>query len=398
MSHNDTFTITELNPAPAGASHGFALAGIMDAHCSERLRTLLGVDLGTRVVLDFAQVAQVNSMGLAQLLRLLDAWHSKGVRIEAVNANRMTSVLFKMTGLNRYFDNSVPRPASAAAVAPAFGVSSKPQAVPASPAVAGSAVPDRLTFQVCAQSVSQMSGWYFCNNYLQRKLERSIRINVAPPANTFDVQANEAHLMFVKPFEACHLMRNRGYQALARPLDEADEVVVVARAADARKRWGQFAGARAATATPNSFAYLLGRYLCEESGLDSARLPMEFAGNDIKALMLLLRGQADLLFMSHKTYCELSELSRRDTRVLEISQTQFAYPMLCASPQVAGVHGALRDALTGMGADPTGLSVLKELSSQGWVSLAKEEIDMLALLYERYALPSSAQASACATA
>jgi len=391
MKPHDTFTITPLNPAPAGASHGFALSGIMDAHCSERLRTLLGLDLGSRVVLDFAQVAQVNSMGLAQLLRLLDAWHAKGVKIEAVNANRMTSVLFKMTGLNRYFDNSaapaarqaqsgvtISRPSSVAQSAP------PPQTAPA-PDRAAQPIPDRLTFQACAQSVNQMSGWYICNNYLQRKLDRNIRINVAPPANTFDVFANEAHLMFVKPFEACHLLRNRGYQALARPLDEPDEVVVVARASDGRKHWADFAGARVVTATSSSFVYLLGRYLCEESGLASADLAMQFAGNEIKALMLLLRGQADLLFMSHKTYRELSELSRRDTRVLEASQTQFAYPMFCASPQVGGVHGVLRDALTEMAGCSTGSGVLKELYVQGWVPLAKEEIDMLTLLYDRYA-------------
>ena len=35
------------------------------------------------VVLDFAAVARINSMGLAQLLRLLEHWRGQGLRVEA---------------------------------------------------------------------------------------------------------------------------------------------------------------------------------------------------------------------------------------------------------------------------------------------------------------------------
>jgi anti-anti-sigma factor len=388
MNTHETFTVTALNPAPAGATHGFALAGIMDAHCAEGLRTLSGIHPDAKVVLDFAQVAQVNSMGLAQFLRLLEAWRAKGIKVDVVNVSRMTSVLFKMTGLNRYFESAGQTAASSAVrqVAAQGGGAMSRSSEAAPVADSGDpAAPERLTFQVCAQSINQMNGWFFCNNYLQRKLERNVRIDVAPPAQTFDIQASNAHLMFVKPFEACHLLRQRGYRALARPLDEADEVVVVARASDARQGWEDFAEARVATALPNNFVYLLGRYLCDESGLDSARLSVEFTGNEIKGLMQLLRGQADLLFMLHKTYRELSELSRRDTRVLEASQTQFAYHMLCVSPQAGGVQAPLLDALTGMAGDSAGAGVLKELYVQGWVPVAQEEIDMLTLLYDRYA-------------
>jgi anti-anti-sigma factor len=388
MNTNNTFTVTPLNPAPGGVTHGFALAGAMDAHCAPALAALADLEPGSAVVLDFALVSQVNSMGLAQFLRLLEAWKSRGVRTEVANVNRMTSILFKMTGLNRYFGH----PASPAArpAAPGGGAlprsagAAVPPPVAAVPDGGDPAVPDRLSFQVCAQSIQQMNGWFFCNNYLQRKLERGVRINVAPPALTFDPQAHEAHLMFVKPFDACHLLRRRGYRALVRPLDEPDEVVVVARAADTRLGWEDFAGARVATAFRDSFVYLLGRYLCDESGVDSARLSIDFTGNEIKGLMQLLRGQVDLVFMLHKTYRELSDLSRRDTRVLEASQTQFAYHMLCVSPQAGHVRGPLLETLTGMADDPAGAGVLKELDMRGWVPVAPEEIEMLALLYDRY--------------
>jgi ABC-type phosphate/phosphonate transport system substrate-binding protein len=299
----------------------------------------------------------------------------------------MISVLFKMTGLNRYFSNAEKDNASQqqvwqerrAIITPVQNTDS------VASDVAAQSASSRLLFQVCAQSINQMNAWFLFNNYLQRQLGRNVRVNVEPPANTFDVNATDAHLMFVKPFEACYLVRQRGYHALARPLDEAKEVVVVVRASDERKAWQDFTGAKVITASRNSFIYLLGRYLCDESGLDSAQLQFDFSGNDIKALMQLLRGQADILLMSHKTYRELSELSRRDTRVLEASQTQFAYPMLCAAPSLVDSHGLLRNIFTEMTGNPAGVDILKDLDLQGWLPMAQEEVDMLTLLYDRYA-------------
>lgn len=372
------FAVTPLQPAPAGATHGFALAGTMDAHCADALRPLARLAPESKVVLDFALVTQVNSMGLAQFLRLLEAWRTRRVQAEAVNLNRMTSVLFKMTGLNRYFTNAPAAPAPRRP--PAAPLPTAPVATPDLPAL-----PERLDFQVSAQSINQMNGWFFCNNYVQRKLAHNVRIDVAPPAQTFDVDASAAHLLFVKPFDACHLIRQRGYRALVRPVDDADEVVIVSRAAETRRHLTEFAGARVATALAKSFVYLLGRHLCDESGLDSSRLAIEFTGNEIKGLMQLLRGQVDLLFMLQRTYRELSDLSRRDTRVLDASQTQFAYHLVCADPAIAPLHEPLRQLWTGMANDPAGAGVLRELDVGGWVPVAPDELDMLTLLYDRYA-------------
>lgn len=76
-----------------------------------------------QVVMDFAAVARINSMGLAQLLRLLEHWRGQGLRLEARGLNRTLSMLFKMTGLMRYFAG--PEGAAAAvasASAPAAGL------------------------------------------------------------------------------------------------------------------------------------------------------------------------------------------------------------------------------------------------------------------------------------
>ncbi|MFZ2727517.1 MAG: PhnD/SsuA/transferrin family substrate-binding protein [Methylococcaceae bacterium] len=378
------FTITTLQAIPSDATHGFALAGTMDAHSATALQPLLNIEPGSKMILDFAQVVQVNSMGLAQFLRLLNAWHAKDIGVEVVNVNRMISVLFKMTGLNRYFSNAEKDNASQRQTLQEKETTAK-TIESVSLATTEQSASSRLLFQVYAQSINQMNGWFLFNNYLQRQLGRNVRVNVAPPANTFDINTADAHLMFVKPFEACYLLRERGYQALARPMDEAKEVVIVVRALDERKDWLDFAGAKVITASRNSFIYLLGRYLCDESGLDSSQLQFEFSGNDIKALMQLLRGQADILLMSHKTYRELSELSRRDTRVLETSQTQFAYPMLCAAPSLLDSHELLSNIFTEMQDSPVGSDILKELDLQGWIPMAREEVDMLTLLYDRYA-------------
>ena len=44
---------------------------------------------------------------------------------------------------------------------------------------------------------------------------------------------------------------------------------------------------------------------------------------------MLLKGQADLLFMLKKTYYGLSGMTRKSTRVVDESDTQFAFHLFC---------------------------------------------------------------------
>lgn len=70
------------------------LTGDVDVTAGEVFDALPDVPADHKVILDFEAVVRVNSMGLAQLMRCLENWKSNGISTEAINLNRMVSMLF----------------------------------------------------------------------------------------------------------------------------------------------------------------------------------------------------------------------------------------------------------------------------------------------------------------
>jgi anti-anti-sigma factor len=378
MKLSDVLTITQ--HACDGSQYRFECVGSVDTHAQYVLQGLRDTPpAGASVTLDFAKVERVNSMGLSLLLKVFEQWESKNIRIEVQNLNRMVGMLFKITGLGRFIHG-----AGAADVAAPGGKKIVEPTQPLHPehasavgaAAAGNA---KLNFVASLQSGSQLSGWYLLNTYLQRRTQRVIHFEQRQ-----DIKDGGAiDLFFAKPFEACAIMREKGFIPLMRPIGEADEVVILLRANEERSL-AELENANVVTANEGSFVYLLGRFLCDESGLDSAKFNFQFAGNEIKALQMLIRKQADVLFMLKKTYQGLSSLSRQNVRIHDESSTDFAFHLFCVAPYMKDNVDSLGDILRGMRSDEQGAEILKDIDCQGWCKPEEGELSMLQTVFERY--------------
>ncbi len=381
------------------------LIGEMDVTAGTAFAQLDTTQPMQTVILDFAQVARVNSMGLAQLMRLLEQWRCQRIRMEAHHLNRTISMLFKMTGMNRYFGdtataspaptsstnpvlqatppavrNTPPRPAPVPRAAPPQlrRVARAAPAPLATPAVST----NKMTFSVSLQSNQQLTGWYYLNTLLQRALDRPIAISINQLGANTDL-ANYA-LVFAKPFDACALITKHQFIPVVQPQDDTDEVSIIVRQTDQHKTMTDFANAKVVTAVEANFVFLLGRFFCDEYGLDSTQLQYHFTGNEITALKALLNGSADMLFMLKKNYHQLSRLSREATHVLNESETGLAYHMLLISPQYQGLRPQLTQALLDLPQQDKGAQVLQDLGIRGWNVPKDDEINMLLMLYNRY--------------
>lgn len=379
MTLADSLSINALPSEDKGLLR-YGLVGSVDAHSAPALAQLRSLADNSRVYLDFVRVERVNSMGLSLLLKLFEEWEKRGIKIEVDNPNRMVAMLFKITGLGRFLTSDVKLPSERGERGPSLASPVRPVQKPAAepaPAAGG-----KLNFVASLQIGAQLSGWYLLNTYLQRRLQQAIHFEQLPAGK--ELGQEPVDILFAKPFEACAMIKRRGFIPLLRPSGDADEVTIVMRADDPRplEELGQI---QAVTASQGSFVYLLGRFLCDENGLDSSRFTQHFAGNEIKALQMLLKQQADVLFMLKKTYHGLSSLTRSNTRVVDESDTQFAFHLLCIDPHIAAQRDALNQVFLAMGDDEQGRQILKDIQMDGWSVPQEGELGMLMQLYERYA-------------
>ena len=77
--------------------------GVVSAESSERFKTLLEEAAShSEVILDFSDVARVNSTGISAMLKALRDLHTQGKPVSIRGANHMTQMLFKMTGVQKF--------------------------------------------------------------------------------------------------------------------------------------------------------------------------------------------------------------------------------------------------------------------------------------------------------
>ncbi|TAL49631.1 MAG: transcriptional regulator, partial [Methylovulum sp.] len=181
------------------------------------------------------------------------------------------------------------------------------------------------------------------------------------------------------------LLLERNFQPLLRPIDQTDEVTLLVRADDPRQTLAEYQGGKIVTAAPDNFVYLLGRFLLEENEAAMSNMEYLFSGHDIKALQMLLKGSADILFMLSDTYRGLSGLTRKNLREIDQSETAFAFHLFSVAPHCAGLGSALSDVLLDMSLDSQGRQVLADLGIPGWIKPTQDECDMLVMLFNRYA-------------
>lgn len=358
----------------------FDCIGSIDVHSAPVLEDMgqAAHQLHDKIELDFRNVERVNSMGLSLLLKLFDIWEKAGKEIKVLNMNRMTGMLFKITGLGRFINGASKKDSAknSNVIEPAAPFEAEKKAEQQSHSASAT-----LKFIANLQTGQQLSGWYMFNTYLQRKLERAIHLE--QPKLGEDLKDLSTDILFSKPFDACALIQRRGFVPLARPSSEADEVVILMREDDDRKL-AEIKQPNVVTATQNSFVYILGRSLCDENEMDSESFKYTFAGNEIKALQMLLRKQADVLFILKKTYDGLSSFARGSTRKIDESETNFAFHLFCAAPYLNDISASFQDVLLNMQDDEQGQQVLKDIDIESWCKPEEGELQMLKLLFNRY--------------
>lgn len=370
----------QIQPQPSAQAlvQQFNLIGTIDVEAIASLETLTILPANCAVELDFSLVQRVNSMGLAQLLKLFEHWQNQNISINVTNANRMIGVLFKMTGLSRFL-NDAQKSIPAVQVPVAKVIHSAPVTV----VNAETSNDGKLKLWVNAQNSHQMNGWYFFNTYLQRHTGREIQLELVHGAmNEQSSSIEQMDIVFTKPFEATRLLMENNFSPLLHPLNQTEEVTLLVRADDKRQKISDFHGGKVITATADSFVYLLGRFLLEETS--TTQLDYSFSGHDIKALQMLLKGQADILFIATETYRGLSSLTRNMLREIDQSETGFAFHLLCAAPHCSEIGNAITEVLLNMGQDSQGRQVLSDLGLEGWSKPKQDEINMLAMLFNRY--------------
>lgn len=229
----------------------------------------------------------------------------------------------------------------------------------------------------------RFAGWHMMNTLLQKR--SNIHIHLLTPASAHEqtdlVAAGNIDAIYANPFDAAHLIREKGYTAVARPKAKSDEMVIAAKADGNIKTLDDLkAGCKIAMAD-NRDVKLIGLRLLEAVDLAEADVTWQTTENYQAAARTLIKGEADAAFFLSEVYHSLSRLTLTQMHILIESDLSDITHVLLVKDQASITP--LTQALLSLSEDEEGKNVLNELGMpEGFEAMTEEDGEFMVDLME----------------
>lgn len=224
-----------------------------------------------------------------------------------------------------------------------------------------------------------MSGWFYFNTWMQRQLGIDMHLELYDSfeAQRADIRAGKVDLIYANPYDAAMLVREMGFKALVRPQQRRDEAVIAVPAESNVQSVEELSpGVRLAT-TGDPDVHTIGMIMLEPADLDASNISQQEYDSYILIAKALLRGEADVGFFLKDGFLELSDLIRKQMRVLVSSQISVVHHALLVGPNLQPRFEELQTKLLAMAEDEKGSGVLEAMSIQGWDRMSEEQTEFM---------------------
>jgi phosphonate transport system substrate-binding protein len=224
-----------------------------------------------------------------------------------------------------------------------------------------------------------LSGWYIFNTWLQKATDLNIHLHIYDDFHQQReaIQQDRVDLIYANPYDAAMLVRDKGFEALARPEGQSDEALIaVSHDSAVQSVEDLVPGTRLAT-TDDPDVHLMGMIMLEPANLDKSNVEMIPCDTYVLVAKELLKQTADAGIFLVEAYNGLSSIIRRQLRILVSGQIQVVHHCLMIGPEMKQHRDTLLNALLGMGKDLKGPGVLEALRFPGWEAVDHEEVEFM---------------------
>jgi phosphonate transport system substrate-binding protein len=228
-----------------------------------------------------------------------------------------------------------------------------------------------------------LTNWFLLNTRIQRITGQAFRATIYDDFSDLHRAYDSAgvDLVFANAADTARLVRDAGFTPVARPAGVSDEAAVVVAdgsplqgLADLVSRAGQLGVA--ATDAPD--VERICRILLEPADLDPQKITLSVKRNYVLVAKAVLTGQAEAGFFLRAAYDGLSQVTRRDLRLLISSQIYVVTHSLLVSPALAHLREPIMAGLAAMTLNPADQDLLAGLGApHGWQPMSWDDVHFM---------------------
>ena len=226
----------------------------------------------------------------------------------------------------------------------------------------------------------RFAGWHMLNTLLQKK--SGLNLHLLTPASATEqaqlIADGKVDAVYANPFDAAAMVRESGYQAIAKPIGKPDEMVIATAANSPAATVEDLKPGCKIALTDNKDVKLIGMRLLEPADLTEADVQWQLVDTYQAAARLAIKGEVDASFFLADAYHSLSRLTKTQLKTLIESRLADITHVLLTHPRMAEQAPRFKEALVGLTGTPDGQPVLDELGiSGGFQPMSEEDAEFM---------------------
>lgn len=228
-------------------------------------------------------------------------------------------------------------------------------------------------------SPDHLSGWYIFNTWLQRQSGEAIHLELYDnfQAQRDAIQTNKIDLIYANPFDAAMLVREKGFLALVKAGNMSDEAIIAVSADSSVNDVAELLPGINVAVTEDPDVHMIGMIMLEAGDLDASNINTRFYNSHVLIAKSLLQGEADAGIFLAKAFDDLSNLTKKQLKILVRSQISVIHHSLMIGSKLAGRRDEIQALLLDMNNDDKGRSVLSSLGFDEWIKVEDEEMEFM---------------------
>jgi phosphonate transport system substrate-binding protein len=224
-----------------------------------------------------------------------------------------------------------------------------------------------------------LSGWYIFNTWLQKQIGVPIHLEMY---NDFNAQReairqDKIDLIYANPYDAAMLVREKGFQPLVKPAGVSDEAIIAVGAANPVDDVADLTPGAKLAFTDDPDVKMMGMIMLEPGDLDVRNLQSLPCDTYVQVTKRLVRGEADIGIFLAEAFDGLSEMIKKQLKILVRSQISVIHHSLMIGPGLVDKREQFQQCLLGMTGDEKGRGVLESLGFEAWEKVDDEEMEFM---------------------
>ncbi|WP_201575286.1 PhnD/SsuA/transferrin family substrate-binding protein [Psychrobacter sp. H8-1] len=228
-------------------------------------------------------------------------------------------------------------------------------------------------------SPERFAGWHMFNTLIQKRANLNMHLNI--PASHAEqeqvIGTEDIQVIYANPFDAATLIREQGYQAVARPIGKSDEMVIAAAANSDINSLEDIKASATVAMADNRDVKLIGLRLLEAVDIEETDLNWDVTENYQAAARKVIKGDAQAAFFLAEVFHSFSRLTKAQLSVLIESDLADISHVLLIKEGFPDTK-VFMDAILNLHNDEDGKEALAELGMpQGFEAMNEEDAEFM---------------------